>query len=127
MIMDIASKKNNDFKELTEKVQFTNRPGYVAFSAKEDSDNRPVKLPACATNFGKSSMYFFVDFQEMTKQFELPRELQIMRVFDYFIIDGNRDETTMVIKAKDSSKNILQQITDFYMKMYLSGQNDLAY
>jgi hypothetical protein len=72
-------------------------------------------------------MYFFVDFQEMTKQFELPRELQIMRVFDYFIIDGNRDETTMVIKAKDSSKNILQQITDFYMKMYLSGQNDLAY
>jgi hypothetical protein len=127
MIMDIASKKNNDFKELTEKVQFTNRPGYVAFSAKEDSDNRPVKLPACATNFGKSSMYFFVDFQEMTKQFELPRELQIMRVFDYFIVDGNRDETTMVIKAKDSSKNILQQITDFYMKMYLSGQNDLAY
>ncbi len=127
MIMDIASKKNNEFKDLTEKVQFTNRPGYVAFSAKEDSDNRPVKLPASATNFGKSSMYFFVDFQEMTKQFELPRELQIMREFNYFIVDGNRDETTMVLKAKNPNKNILQQITDFYMKIYLSGQNDLAF
>lgn len=127
MIMDIAAKKNNEFNDLTEKVQYTNRPGYVAFSAKEDTDNRPVKLPACATNFGKSSMYFFVDFKEMTKQFELPKELQIMREFDHFIIDGTRDETTIVLKSKNPNKNILQQITDFYMKMYLSGQNDLAY
>ncbi len=127
MIMDIAAKKNNDFNDLTEKVKFTNRAGYVAFNAKDDNDNRPIKLPAFATNFGKSSMYFFVDFQEMSKQINLPYDFQIVGLFDYLFIDGTRDETTMVIKAKNPNKNILQQITDFYMKMYLSGQNDLAY
>lgn len=127
MIMDIAAQKNYVFKNLTEKVQFTNRPGYVAFKAKEDNDNRPVKLPAFATNFGKSSIYFFVDFKEMTKQFELPNELQIMTILDYALVDGTRDETIMVIKAKDPNKNILQQIADFYMKQFTSAQNDLAY
>lgn len=127
MIMDIAAQKNYVFKNLTEKVQFTNRPGYVAFKAKEDNDNRPVKLPGFATNFGKSSIYFFVDFKEMTKQFELPNELQIMTILDYALVDGTRDETIMVIKAKDSNKNILQQIADFYMKQFTSAQNDLAY
>ena len=127
MIMDIAAQKNYVFKNLTEKVQFTNRPGYVAFKAKEDNDNRPVKLPGFATNFGKISIYFFVDFKEMTKQFELPNELQIMTILDYALVDGTRDETIMVIKAKDSNKNILQQIADFYMKQFTSAQNDLAY
>lgn len=127
MIMDIAAQKNNDFNNLTEKVQFTNRPGYVAFKAIEDNDNRPVKLPAFATNFGKSSIYFFVDFKEMTKQFVLPNELQIMTIFDYALVDGTRDETIMVIKAKDPNKNVLQQIADFYMKQFTSPQNDLAY
>lgn len=127
MIMDIAAQKNYVFKNLTEKVQFTNRPGYVAFKAKEDNDNRPVKLPGFATNFGKSSIYFFVDFKEMTKQFELPNELQIMTILDYALVDGTRDETIMVIKVKDSNKNILQQIADFYMKQFTSAQNDLAY
>ncbi len=127
MIMDIAAQKNNDFNDLTENVQFTNRPGYVAFKAKEDNDNRPVKLPAFATNFGKSSIYFFVDFQEMSKQINLPYDLQIVGLFDYLFIDGTRDETIMVIKAKDPNKNILQQIADFYMKQFTSAQNDLAY
>ena len=127
MIMDIAAQKNNDFNNLTEKVQFTNRPGYVAFNAKEDNDNRPVKLPSFATNFGKSSIFFFVDFKEMTKQFELPNELQIMTILDYVLVDGTRDETIMVIKTKDPNKNILQQIADFYMKQFTSPQNDLAY
>lgn len=126
-LLEIASKKNNDFKNLTEKVQFTNHPGYIAFTAKDDHDNRPVKLPNFATNFGKSSLFFFVDFQEMTKQFELPRELQIIRIFDYAIIDGTRDETIMVLKTNNASKNILQQIADFYTKQFTSPQNDLAY
>lgn len=127
MIMDIAAQKNNDFNDLTEKVKFTNRPGYVAFKAKEDNDNRPVKLPAFASNFGKSSVFFFVDFKEMTKQFELPNELQIMTILDYALVDGTRDETIMVFKTKDPNKNILQQIADFYMKQFTSPQNDLAY
>lgn len=50
-----------------------------------------------------------------------------MTIFDYALVDGTRDETIMVIKAKDPNKNILQQIADFYMKQFTSPQNDLAY
>lgn len=127
MLMEIAAKNNYEFQQLNESVQFTNRPGYVAFSAKVDTDNRPVKLPSFAANFGKSSMYFFVNFKEMTKQFVLPNELQITTIFDHVFVDGTRDETIMVLKAKDPYKNILQQIADFYMKQFTSVQNDLAY
>lgn len=80
-----------------------------------------LKVPSCASNFGKNTFSAFVNFGAMNvKSLELPKEYQFLELVECVSIDVNAEGSTMRVTAKNKSKNMLDQITDFYYKSFKS-------
>lgn len=100
----------------------------MAISAKDDgiyiyslnSMKQPsLKLPACAKNFGKSTLSAFINFNAMDmKSLDLPKETKFLELMESVSVECTRDGTMVTIVAKNKSKNILDQMTDFYYDMF---------
>lgn len=80
-----------------------------------------LKLPACAKNFGQNTFSMFVNFKAMNMEsLDLPREAKFLELMESVSMDYTRDGGTITLTAKDKSKNILDQMTDYYYKMFKS-------
>lgn len=100
----------------------------MAISAKDDGiyiysvnsmDKSTLKLPSCAKNFGKSTLSMFVNFNAMdVKSLDLPKESKFLELMESVSLESTRDGTTITLVAKDKSKNILDQMSDFYYNMF---------
>ncbi len=92
--------------------------GIYAYGIKNKAKG-PLKLPACASNFGKNTFSAFVNFGAMNvKSLELPKEYQFLELVECVSFDMNADGSTLRVTAKDKSKNMLDQITNFYYKSF---------
>ena len=92
--------------------------GIYAYGIKNKAKGALV-LPSCASNFGKSTFSAFVNFGAMNvKSLELPKEYQFIELVECVSLDVNADGSTLRITAKNKSKNMLDQITDFYYKSF---------
>lgn len=94
------------------------KDGIYAYGIKNKAKG-PLVLPSCASNFGKSTFSAFINFGAMNvKSLELPEEYKFLEIVDCVSLDVNSDGSMLRITAKDKSKNMLDQITNFYYKSF---------
>lgn len=82
--------------------------------------NKPgIKIPGFAKNFGKSTFSVFVDFRAMNpKALDLPKGSKVLEIMESAVGEYTRDGGSFTLTAKDKSKNILDQMTDFYYGLF---------
>lgn len=82
--------------------------------------NKPgIKIPGFAKNFGKSTFSMFIDFKAMNpKALDLPKGSKVLEIMESATGEYTRDGGSFTLTAKDKSKNILDQMTDFYYGLF---------
>lgn len=78
-----------------------------------------IKIPSFAKNFGQNTFSMFINFNAMNmKSLDLPKESKFLEMMESANVEYTRDGGSITLTAKDKSKNILDQMTDFYYNMY---------
>lgn len=94
--------------------------GTLTWQSDASGSNGKITLPASASNFGKSSVTAFIDLTEVPIDGFLPPDLRWLEKIKSISIDGGNDGFHMVLKTKDTSKNILQTALGEAMRMFQS-------
>ncbi len=86
-----------------------------------------INLPGFANKFGENTFFAFVDFKKMDmKSFDLPKESKVLEIMESVTIECTRDGSTLVLTAKDKSKNMLKLVSDFYYQTFKDEIDNLS-
>ena len=78
------------------------------------------KAPSFAPNFGKNTASFYLDFKQVNwEAYELKDAQKVITTFDYLTVDANKSGSTVILKSKETNKNILKSMFDFYADMMM--------
>lgn len=92
------------------------KDGIYIFSASGAKTGGKLEFPSYAKGFGEKTFSMFIAFEQMDmKSLELDEEMKVLEIMKYFTATADRDGATITLAAKDSSKNILKSVGDYYV------------
>lgn len=84
------------------------------------TEKSSFKAPGFASNFGKNTASFYLDFKQVDwNAYELKDAQKVITTFDYLTVDANKSGSTVILKSKETNKNILKSMFDFYADMMM--------
>jgi hypothetical protein len=92
----------------------------MVLTSKGFSEANSFKAPGFAPNFGENTASFYLDFKQVNwEAYELKDAQKVITTFDYLTVDANKSGSKVILKSKETNKNILKSMFDFYADMMM--------
>ncbi len=112
------SSMNSTFNKNPLAPTITSTKKGMSICSKNCNDCSAFVAPSFAPQFGQNTASFFLDFKQINwDEYPLQDAQQVVKTFNYVTVEATKKGSKVLLKSKETNKNILKSMFDFYADM----------